>query len=61
MFHTLFRQGANNSIDKIKKTTENVYNKHEKFTDLIVKLTTAQTDVQGKKKFRVKDDPALLA
>ena len=54
-------QGANNSIDKIKKSAPEIYVKDESFQHRIVKMTTSQTDAGGKKLFRLKDDPRLLA
>lgn len=53
IMHVLFRQGANATIDQIKKSTHAEYLKSDKFTQAVIELSTQHTDTSGKKQFRL--------
>ena len=53
MTHVLFSQGANTSIDQIKKASFPIYLKSEQLTQAIIQVSTSHTDQSGKKQFRL--------
>ena len=53
LMHVLFGQGANSTIDQIKKASHQTYLKSDKFTEAVISLSTSQTDPSGKKQFRL--------
>ena len=53
VMHLLFSQGANTSIEKIKKECDPTYQKSELFTQAVVELSSSTTNAQGSKLFRL--------
>ena len=53
VMHVLFSQGANTSIDQIKKASQSCYLKTDVYTQTVLAMSTQNTDVTGKKSFRL--------
>lgn len=60
LIHYLFLFGASSSIEQIKKMVDPVYVKSEQFMQTLVEISDKTTDADGKIKFRLKEDTALL-
>ena len=53
VMHVLFSQGANTSIDQIKKASWPTYLKTDAYTQTVLEMSTQNTDHTGKKSFRL--------
>ena len=61
LIHYLFLFGANSTIDAIKKSIDQLYVKSDHFMETLIEVSDKTTDADGKIRFRLKEDPALLA
>ena len=61
MMHHLFLLGASRSIDAIKKAIDPLYVKSDFFMPTLIEIADKTTDADGKIRFRLKEDAALLA
>lgn len=59
--HHLFLCGASSSIDQIKKAIDPLYVKAEQFMPTLIEISDKKTDADGKIRFRLKEDTALLS
>jgi hypothetical protein len=59
--HNLFLLGASTNIDAIKKATDPLFVKSDHFMPTLIDLSDKNTDTDGKIKFRLKENPHILA
>jgi hypothetical protein len=57
----MFLFGANSSIDQIKKAIDPLYVKSDQFMQTLIEISDKTSDADGKIKFRLKEDVALLS
>ena len=61
LMHHLFLLGASSNIDAIKKSMDPLFIKSDHFMTTLIEISDKSTDADGKIRFRLKEDNALLA
>ena len=61
MVNHLLLCGASSSIEQIKEAIDKVYSNSDHFMPTLIEISDKSTDQDGKIRFRLKDDPQLLA